>query len=413
MSRRRLRGLAWHYLLHALNYLVPLLTIPMLTRMLGPETYGRYGVFLVWAGLIAQLIDFGAGIHSTKQLVARAHDEPQSDRLLARVMLCQAANAVAGIALLVAVAVWSPAIESGGLALVFGALATLAIGLTPLWFFVARVRVGELAAPMIVSRVVSVALVFGVLPLAPGIGVAMLAYLANAAWPFAIAWRIRHRIVEEFRAFRLAAYLGLMRASLPYTVQRMGATLFLNVPAFLVALWFGAAAAGAFVLVDRIVRMTISLMQPLVQQLMPMQIARLHGSADAPPARLVRRFVLVTMAIALGASLSLGLLADIVIGLAGGSAFAAAVPILEILAGQAFVSTMNLIVTNRMYGLNREKRVAATIWVCGIGFLAAAATIGRHSIDAFAACYMGVEVACLLALLAQSRARPVRAAPGG
>lgn len=400
---RRLRGLVWHYLLHALNYLIPLATIPMLTRTLGPEDYGRYGVFLMWSGLAAQLIDFGVGIHATKHVASGARDTDSGDSLLARVMICQTLNALPVLVLLVGVAIALPAIESGPVALSLGALATLAIGLTPMWYYIASVRVSEIAASTIGARVACVVIIYALLPLYPSIAIAMLAYLANAAWPLAIAWRIRARIAAEIRAFRLQTYRALMHASAPYTVQRMGATLFLNLPAVLVALWFGPAAAGVFVLVDRIVRMTISLMQPLVLQLLPMQIGLQHAGANAPPARAVRQFVLITCAASFGAAIGLALLADLVVAVLAGPAYASAGNILVVLSGQVLVVTLSSIVTNRLYALNRERRVAITVWACGVGFLITAATIGRHSIEAFAGCYLAVEVACLLALLVQSR----------
>jgi hypothetical protein len=84
-DRHRLRSLAAMYALHGLNLALPLVTLPIITRALGPSEYGRYGVLINWAGIGVILIEFGMGIAATKQLTGT--NDHQARVTQARVLL--------------------------------------------------------------------------------------------------------------------------------------------------------------------------------------------------------------------------------------------------------------------------------------------------------------------------------------
>lgn len=397
MSNSRERGLVSFYLLHGLNYLVPLVTVPLLTRLLGPTDYGRYGVFLVWTGFAAQVIDFGLGIGATKRI---SRGETLADAEPARTMLYQGLNALPTLAVLAFGAWWLPVLFPGGAGFVLGLLATLAIGLTPLWYYVARNRVGELMRSTLVARIACMVVVAGLLPVWPSIGIALLAYLLNVGWIFWVLWRVRAELAAQWRAFSWSAYRDAMRKSFAVTMQRMGAVLFLNVPAMLVAAWHGLAAAGLFVLVDRLVRISISLLQPIGQQLLPMQVAAQRTARGSAERAQVRRFVIANLGLAVVGSLILGFGADLVVRLVAGEEFAGAGHLLAILAGHVLIVNANRIVCNELIAHDMEPAIAKTIWACGIGFLLVVWAYGRDSLDVILWAYLLVELAVLVILLA-------------
>jgi PST family polysaccharide transporter len=63
--RRNLYSL---YLLQAGNYIVPLLTLPLLTRRLGIDIFGQFSFITAFVAYFVLLVDWGFSFSATKQI---------------------------------------------------------------------------------------------------------------------------------------------------------------------------------------------------------------------------------------------------------------------------------------------------------------------------------------------------------
>ena len=117
------------------TFLLPLVTVPYLARVLGPDTWGLV-VFAQAFGLYANLIvDYGYLLSATRD-VARHRDsierltEILSGVLGAKLLLAFLCVCLAGLAQIVV-----PALQGKGIFLWMGIFWGIGLALNPLWFF--------------------------------------------------------------------------------------------------------------------------------------------------------------------------------------------------------------------------------------------------------------------------------------
>ncbi|MDB4976799.1 MAG: polysaccharide biosynthesis protein [Myxococcaceae bacterium] len=396
-DRSRLSSLFAMYALHGLNLALPLITLPVVTRLLGPPEYGRYGVLLTWSGMALILIEFGMGIAATKAISGQP--DKAAREALGRIVVYQTLNALLVLPPLgIVTFLWlEPAPELGPILLMLASGWSLA--LNTLWFRIARASVPRLMPVTVTAKLLSLSLVVGLLPLYPTLTVALLANLASGFWPVLDAWSVRHEIAQAVRGFSFAAWRRALMESAPVPLQRLGSGLYLLLPATLAASFFGLKVAGWYVLSDRIIRAGIGLFQPLTSTLFPLQLEVRGLPHDAPARKKLRRYLLLILGASLFASLFTCLVADFAARLVGGDAFAPAALFLRWMSPQVALVALNMVLTNQLYVLDLERVIARAVWVLGVAFAAIILLFGKSSPAFFAACCMLVEGALGLWLL--------------
>ena len=400
---RDLRSIAAMYLLHGLNIGLPLITIPFLTRSLGAQQYGAYGLILSWIAISAVLIEFGYGVSGTKRL----HDgaDQLADDVAGRVALYQCLHAVLVLPIL-ALAVWFSSADATLSPLAMGLLLVAAwlLGTTTLWFHVAQATVAQLLAPTLATKSLSLLLTVVALPLLPSLELALAAYLAANLWVLVSLNDQYSSMRRQWRLFVWRDFVTQLRISAPIPMQRLGTMLYTYLPTAMAAVWFGLSAAGWYFLADRIVRGVIGLFTPLTAHLLPKQIAAYKGERTAD--RSLTQMLAAVLLVALAATVMLALLAEPICRLLGGIGFAAAAPMLIWLAPLTVLVTANALLLNHLYAANAQGAVAWVVWGCAALYLPSVFSYGRTSLTVFAALSMLVEAAvllCFIALVRRSR----------
>lgn len=386
----RFRSLIAMYALHGLNIALPLLTLPVITRTLGPSDYGRYGVMLNWLGMGVILIDFGMGVHATK-VIADCDDDAKARRELATTIVHQTVNAFCALPLL-GLAAWlwmRPVPDPVPMALMLGG--AWALGLSTLWYRVARASVPRLLPATLIAKIANLVLVLALLPRQPTLTVALCANFASGFWPVLDLWPVRKDVWRAIREFRGQEWMASLRLSFAVPLQRVGSALYLLLPATLVASFFGLKVAGWYVLSDRIIRAGTGLFQPLTSTLFPLQLEVRNLPSGAPARHRLHRYLLATIGASVLASLFTFVAAGHAVRLIGGEAFGPAALFLRWMSPLLALITINMALSNQLYVLDRAGVIARAVWISGLSFAAAIFIVGRQSPTLFAACCTAVE----------------------
>ncbi len=140
-----LRNLLYLYAVQAANYLFPLITLPYLARVLGPEGFGKLALAQALSQYLYIVLEYGFSLSATRE-VAKWRDRPEALQsvlggvLGARTLLSLPA---AGTALLT-LYLFPPL--QGEFGLVWGGfLLALGMSLSPVWFFQGMERMGSVA----------------------------------------------------------------------------------------------------------------------------------------------------------------------------------------------------------------------------------------------------------------------------
>lgn len=69
----------WLALLQIFNTIVPLITLPYITRILSKAGYGRFSAALNWIGYFQVIVEFGFGLSGARRIAMRKSDDEMSD----------------------------------------------------------------------------------------------------------------------------------------------------------------------------------------------------------------------------------------------------------------------------------------------------------------------------------------------
>ncbi len=269
------RALPPVYAAAALRLATPLLALPVMASRLGAEGFGRLGLALVWAGLLAIVVEGGfLGAATRRAVVATA-----AQRLLlaqqvfsARCVLCVAVAAGVWAA---TAAGWAPA----GNAVLLAGLGC-ALGGPATWYLQATSQLHRWAR---VELAVQAALLTATLTVARSIEVYLLLQLLAAATLAVLGWRrLRHDLAVPPGALWAARQVlpGLRLGASMLPVSLAGAAYSLALPA-LAAARMAPGELGVYYLADRVVRALLYGSDPLVQLIYPRIVSRFRDGARA------------------------------------------------------------------------------------------------------------------------------------
>jgi len=146
--------------LQIVNYAVPLVTLPWLTRVLGPDGYGRIGFVMAVAGYLVLLVDYGFNLSATNKIAVHRHDRAHCSRIFWATLGAKALLGLAALVLLLALIALVPRFTALSPLLLIGFIAVLGSILTPVWFYQGLEHMEGFATINAIIRLASVPLVF-------------------------------------------------------------------------------------------------------------------------------------------------------------------------------------------------------------------------------------------------------------
>lgn len=339
VAAKVVRALPGLFGVHAMQYVIPLLTIPFLLRVLGLEGWGKLAMLMSFSQLALVPLEYGFHISGTLA-AARCREDPSA---LARLFgAITAAKLLIGLVLtgpIFALALLVPHIGDDKALLAWALVATLIQAHDPIWLFLGLEQPNRMAITIMLARLAAVG---GMVLFIEGPGDAWIYFLTQAlAWfcPFALSviWVARH-IGFSIR------HIGRPRQVLVDGARIFQLYLLGNVFDYTLPTVLGAVTnptvVGLFVGADKLARATISLIAPFRNALLPRMTGLMH-TAPAEAARLWRWAITRIGSLVAGVSLLLFLTADIAIRHFMGPEAGAAADILRVLCLFPPLAVMN------------------------------------------------------------------------
>lgn len=381
------------------NYLIPLLSLPYLTRVLGPEEFGRVAFALLLTTYFTVVVDYGFTWSATRKIAARRDDPLAVSRLVMATWAAQGLLVVVALVLAAGVVGWSGRLRPD--AALYAAAATSLVGqaLFPVWLLQGLERARVVAGIQLTSRGAALLGIFllvrspadAVLVLLLQGGGAILAGTMAVVWASRQAWLRRQR-----PSWREVAHE--LRDGLPLFLSRAAIALYIG----LVPLWLGwvgeALALAYFTLADKLRVAVQSLTNPLSEVLFP-RISHLLARDGRLAHRLLLRGLTVTLGVASAASLLLWAAADTIVRLLAGPDYSQAAELLRWLAPcPVLVALSNVFGVQVLVAHGRQRLVSVTC----VGVAAASAAGAHYAITAHGAVGAAVTVLaaeCVVALV--------------
>lgn len=387
--------------------LLPLASVPYLTRTLGPEAWGELAIAQAVATVLAVLVDYGHAQSATRALL-HANDPAEARRIATTILASKLVLAVAGGGILAFLGAVDLLRIRGDL-LAAAIVAGSAQGLWPLWLIQAGGRIVPFLLCDIVGKASSVGALF-LLVCDPAHAPRVLWLQAAAAGiSFAVGFALAGirpkgpvpRVAEIWRALRKHRHGFLFRATiLGYTTTNV----------LVLGLVAPAHEVGLFAAADRTVRLVASFAVPLGQALYPL-LARSWREDPLLAARLAARATLVVTGVGLALGLGIYFAADPIIRVFLGGEFSMAAVVLRILAPlPPLICVSNILGLQWMFAIGAEKAfvkilaIAATACVSTGAILAP--TFGASGMSVAATLAEGLVTGGILLHLLRTRRLP-------
>ncbi len=330
MKEATVQNLLALYGVQAVNYLFPLLTLPYLARVLGPERWGLLAVVTSLAQYFSLVVEYGFALSATREVAQHRGDRRRLARILAGVL-----GARVLLALFVLGVAWGifrlvPNLSQDPLLFWSGVFWGLTLGFSPLWFFQGLERLRLVALLEMGVRALGFASIFllvrspshaWLVALAQGVAGVLAAGVA-----LGLAWRevgfALPRLSQVLQALRSGFSLFFFRAAVSLYTVGNAFILGLLLPPQLVAYYAGA---------ERLTKALLAMVDPMNRTFFP----RLSYLVQHDPHRAGRLATRVLLAMGLvGALLGVGvyLTAPWVVWLLLGPGFEGAVPAMRVLS---------------------------------------------------------------------------------
>ena len=353
---RLLSNMASLFTLQGANYALPLVTLPYLVRVLGPEKFGLIAFAQAFIQYFVVATDYGFNLSATRDVAVHRDDPQKLGEIIGAVMTIKIALAMVGALVLACLVLLIPTFRQHWP--LYSVVYLTVIGATffPTWLFQGLERMRDITWMNVSARLVTTACIFIFIQgpkdfvIAGAIQSIPVALAAIPAWA---VLRRSHRIG-----------LRLPRAAVLYAQLKDGWHVFLSTAAinvytssntFVLGLIAGPVAVGYFSAANKLVQAVQGLLTPITQTLYP-HISALAARSRAEALDFIRKVLKWIAPASFALSGLVWSAAGPLVGLILGDRYTPAVSVLAWLAFLPFIIALSNVFgiqTMLTFGMNR------------------------------------------------------------
>jgi O-antigen/teichoic acid export membrane protein len=320
------------------TYAAPLLTLPLLTRVLTPSGYGRLAFAMAFVNYFIVLTNYGFGLTATPQISINRDNRRERSRIFWETFLAQTTITVAGFIALVAMSFIFPRLAQDRELLLLGFAMPVGAMLIPTWYFQGIEDLRVLSSIIFTGRVLSVPAMFLLVRSRDDIYWAM---GVNAFVPLlsgiVICFYLYRRNELDFVPTPVREIAKALRDGWGVFMASAITEFYASSNIVLLTLISGDVAAGYFAAGDKLIRAALGMLTPLRTAAYPRIAYLMHHARDDAFAFLRRMLVfqggvvgIISLVIFAGAPLAVKILY--------GAQFA---PTIDVMRWMAFVPLMS------------------------------------------------------------------------
>jgi PST family polysaccharide transporter len=293
MSTRKV--IAALYSVQLLNYAVPVITLPYLSRVLGPAGFGVVGYAQTIAQMLLIVVDFGFDLTSARK-VALHRDQPEVlNKIYWTTMSAKSVLALICCLGLAGIAFLGHDSGNDRVATLLGMLIIWGSVLTPTWFYQGIQRMPMLALSMLVIRVVLLLPLFMFVKTSGDVVIAAALQFSPAvvAGSVLTAWLFRTRQVSFGCRVTLRETLNDMKEAYHIFVSSALTSVYMYANVVFLRAIAGNADVGYYVAAEKLTTPLRQLSVPLIQAFFP-KMCHLYANGEVHSVgRVLRRLVMV------------------------------------------------------------------------------------------------------------------------
>lgn len=371
LRSRMLQNLLALYGVQFSNYLLPLITLPFLARVLGPEGWGLLAMAQSFAQYLSLLVEYGYTLSATRAVSQHRENREKLADLLGGVSGAKLVLAIGVVLLVALISPWIPNLSQNSSLLWSGVFWAVMLGFSPVWFFQGLERLRLVAGLEVIAKMIALVLIFALVrtpadawkvlflqglasALASGVGLWLAYREVGFRWPSA-------RQVQESLRSGWSMFFFRGAVSL-YTVGNV----------FILGLFVSPQLVAYYAGAERVTKAFLGLLEPVTRTFFP-RLSHMVTQAAHSAAQLAWRIVWVMGLVGVVGAFLVAWLAPWIVRLLLGEGYEESVSIMRILVLMIpMVALSNALGIQWMLPLRLDRAFNAIIMTGGLLNLALA-----------------------------------------
>jgi polysaccharide transporter, PST family len=357
----------------AASYILPLITVPYLARVLGPEKYGLIFFAQAFVQYFSWVTDYGFNLSATREISIHREDPARISAIFSAVILIKLAIMLLCFAAFCLLVFGISKFSKEYLCYLFAFGTIVGTVLFPVWLFQGLEKMKLVALLNVLARVLFTVLIFLVIrSRSDYVYVPLLSSAGFLAAGLVSLWLVRTHLNIRWIRPTLVDVKHELREGWPIFISTMAVSLYTISNTFVLGLLTNDTVVGYYGSGERIVRAAQSLLSPLSQTLYP-HISKIASASRDQATFFLRKIIRLVAGTTLLVSLGLLVFASRISLLLLGGQFAESIIVIRILSFVPFlVGLSNVLGVQTMLTFNMKKAFSNILVLAGLFNLALA-----------------------------------------
>jgi len=256
--------------LQIINYAAPLVTLPYLVRVLGPERFGLLAFAQATVQYFVLITEYGFNLSASRQIAIHRSSPQNLGRIFWSTLTVKCLLAAIGFAVLVALTQTFHRFEEESAVYLATFLKVLGYALLPGWYLLGREKMPQIAAAQAAATLISVVAIFSLVDTESDYVLAATLQSANLLLAAAIGHVMVLRVAPVRWQMPSLSSLGTeLKQGWHVFVATMSTSLYTNTNVFVLGLFAGSTAVGYFSAADKVVRAVQGMFTPITEAMYP------------------------------------------------------------------------------------------------------------------------------------------------
>lgn len=319
-------------LLQGANYIVPLISTPYLTRVLGASAYGRVAFVQVLMAYFVIVVEFGFSWNATREISANRFDKEYVSTVFINTWFAQLVLLVIAAILATCVVCVISKLREDAFLYAAGFVIVIGTAFFPVWLLQGLERLREVAFIQISCRVIGLILLFIFVHGPQNIVVVLIvqgmAVLLGGV--FCLLW-IRNKEIIYWKKPSLREILKILKVGYKYFNSKVSISLYTMAVPLVLGWVAGPVSLAYFSLADKLRGAIQAMWWPITQSLFP-RMSHLFQKDPDEAVKLIRRSFLFLLVFSGLSSLLLFLFSDKIVVLFAGKEYYGSSNVLKVMA---------------------------------------------------------------------------------
>ena len=366
--RRILDNILSLFSLQGLNYILPIITFPYLTRVLGPDKYGLVAFALAFIGYFQILTDYGFNMSATREISIHREDEEKVSRIYSSVMTTKALLMIISFLLMTIIVFSFDKFRSDWLLYYFTFGLVVGNLLMPTWFFQGMEKMRYISILNIgISLIYTAAIFIFIHSPSDYLYVPLISALGTIIMGLYALRFVHHEFNLKFILSTRADIKFQLEEGWHIFISTVASSLYTITNTFILGFFASPTIVGYYSVAERIVRIGIGLINPISQSIYP-YISSLAVKSNREAIEFIKKVAIFMAIFTFIISLLLLLGAGPILIILTGNQYLNSIPLLQIMSFLPFIIGLS-----NVFGVlflfafghsNLVSRVQITIGLC-------------------------------------------------